>query len=167
MRPAGPAEYAAAGALTAEGYLADGLLDWQDGQAGDYEGELRAAADRAASAELLVAVDPSGLLGTVTWCPVGSPQREVATSDDQGEFRMLAVSPAARRRGVGRSLVRTCLDRAAASGMSEVLLCSLPEMTNAHALYLSFGFVRSPELDWSPAPGVNLWGFRCTLPHVG
>lgn len=164
MRPAEPAEYAAAGALTAEGYLADGLLDWQDGQDLDYEAELRAGADRAASAELLVAVDPSGLLGTVTWCPVGSPQRELATSDDQGEFRMLAVSPTARRRGVGRALVQACLDRAAAAGMREVLLCSLPEMTNAHTLYVSFGFVRSRELDWSPTPGVDLWGFRSPLP---
>lgn len=164
VRPAEPAEYVAVGALTADGYLADDLLAWQDGQTRDYEDELRNGAERAVSADLLVAVDGQGLLGTVTWCPVGSPHRELATREDQGEFRMLAVSPTARRRGVGRALVQACLARATADGLREVLLCSLPEMTKAHALYRSLGFERSPDLDWSPVPGVDLWGFRLVLP---
>ncbi|MGO1972982.1 MAG: GNAT family N-acetyltransferase [Propionibacteriaceae bacterium] len=164
VRPADPAEYAAVGALTAEGYLADDLLAWENAGEHDYEGELRAAAVRATGAELWVAADARDLLGTVTWCPPPSPLRELSTSDDQGEFRMLAVSPTARRRGVARALVTACLDRARAAQMREVLLCSLPTMTKAHALYRSFGFERSPELDWSPVPGVDLWGFRLTLP---
>ena len=47
--------------------------------------------------------------------------------------------------------------------MREVLLSSLPQMTAAHALYREFGFVRAPELDHSPKPRVDLWGFVLDL----
>jgi ribosomal protein S18 acetylase RimI-like enzyme len=76
---------------------------------------------------------------------------------------MLSVAAAGRRRGVGRALVKACLDRARAAGMREVLLSSLPMMTAAHALYRECGFVRAPELDHSPKPDVHLWAFRLSL----
>ncbi len=33
----------------------------------------------------------------------------------------------------------------------------------AHAMYGRFGFVRRPELDWEPRPGIALWGFALEL----
>jgi hypothetical protein len=33
-------------------------------------------------------------------------------------------------------------------------------------MYAALGFVRAPELDWSPAAGVVLWGFRLLLEPV-
>ena len=111
----------------------------------------------------MVAVDGDDLLGTVTWCPPGSPFRELSTRDDQGEFRTLSVAPEARGRGVGSALVDWCIDEARTTGLAEILLSSLPEMTPAHRLYESRGFVRRPELDWSPFPDVTLWGFSLTL----
>jgi hypothetical protein len=93
VRPARPDELATVGALTVDGYRADGLLT-RSGGTDRYEAELRAAARRAAAAELLVAAEPDGrLLGTVTWCPPGSGLRELATRPDQGEFRMLGSHP--------------------------------------------------------------------------
>ena len=60
-----------------------------------------------------MAVDDDGtLLGSVTSCPPGSPWRELSV-EGEGEFRMLAVAPAARGRGVGEALVRQCEERAA------------------------------------------------------
>ncbi len=166
VREARADELAAVGALTAEGYLVDDLLRRPDGGEEHYQEHLRDAAGRARDAIVLVAADDDGgLLGTVTWCPVGSALRELATIDDQAEFRMLSVSAAARRRGVGRALVQACLDRAKDGRMREVVICSMPQMHNAHALYRSFGFVRNPQLDWSPAPSVELWGFRLTMDH--
>ncbi len=53
--------------------------------------------------------------------------------------------------------------RARSAGLTEVLLCSLVEMTPAHHLYVSMGFTRRPGLDWSPEPGVRLWAFAITL----
>ncbi|SJN19146.1 hypothetical protein FM114_01830 [Luteococcus japonicus LSP_Lj1] len=36
-------------------------------------------------------------------------------------------------------------------------------MTSAHRLYRSLGFVRAPELDWSPRHDVHLIAFRLGL----
>jgi ribosomal protein S18 acetylase RimI-like enzyme len=164
IRFAEPSEYAEAGRVTAEAYRIDDLLRRADGLIDTaYEAELTDAARRAREAELLVTVEDGQVLGTVTWCPPTSPWRELATEQDQAEFRMLSVAAAGRRRGVGRALVTACLDRARAEGMREVLLSSLPQMTAAHTLYREFGFMRAPELDHSPKPHVHLWAFRLTL----
>jgi ribosomal protein S18 acetylase RimI-like enzyme len=163
VRRARPGECPAVGALTAAGYRADGLLSRRGGT-DHYEAELLDAAGRAAAAQLLVAAEPRGrLLGTVTWCPPGSGLRELATRPEQGEFRMLAVAPATRRRGIARALVQHCLAEAHRLGLAELVLSSLPEMAAAHALYTALGFRRAPELDWNPVPPVRLWAFRLVL----
>lgn len=164
VRLASPEEFAAVGEITAAGYLADDLLALADGRTDPYESKLLDAAGRAAAADLLVAADPDGtLLGTVTWCPPDSTMRELAQRPEQGEFRMLSVAVAARRRGVARALVAACIDRAIALGMTEMVISSLPIMTKAHELYFTFGFERAPELDWNPFEMVHLWGFRLHL----
>lgn len=163
VRRARPAEYERVGALTEQGYRADGHLDRPAGEDEGYGATLRDARSRAERSELVVAADGDDLLGTVTWCPAGSDLREVATSDEQGEFRMLAVSPSARRRGVGALLVDWCIERACADGLREVVMCSMAQMAPAHALYARFGFVRRPDLDWSPVAGVDLLGFGLAL----
>ena len=164
IRVAEASEYAEAGRVTAEAYRIDDLLQRADRLIDTaYEAELTDAGRRAREAELLVAVEDGNVLGTVTLCPPTSPWRELATEQDQAEFRMLSVAAAGRRRGVGRALVTACLERARAERMREVLLSSLPQMTSAHALYREFGFVRTPELDHSPKPHVHLWAFRLTL----
>ncbi len=164
IREAREDEYAAVGDLTVAGYDADGYLTYPDGTFDDnYAGWLRDATSRGRSSVLLVAADGDELLGTVTWCPPGSSAREVSTSDTQGEFRTLSVAPAARGRGIGRALVTACFDRARAAGLTEVVLCSLEDMKPAHQLYESFGFVRRPELDWSPQPDVTLWAFSAPV----
>ncbi len=118
---------------------------------------------RDRDAEVWVAVDDADApLGCVTVCPTGSPWREVAR-DGEGEFRMLAVDPAAQRRGVGRALAHAVVERFRAEEATSVVLCSLPEMTGAHRLYGRLGFERLPERDWSPYPGVELLSFRKDL----
>jgi len=159
VRLATPDEYAAIGDLTVAAYEAEGFLDGER----SYAQVLRDAADRARRAELWVATDGTAVRGTVTFCPYGSDYREVARRADQGEFRMLAVAPAARRRGVARLLVEHCLNRSRQLGQREMVLCSADSMTSAHALYASFGFVRAPDLDWRPLPDVLLCGFRLPL----
>ncbi len=162
VRRVRPAEYDDVGRLTVAAYRADGLLA---GAEDAYEERLRDIATRDSGAEVWVAVDGTDQpVGTVTWCPPGSPWREVATRHDQAEFRMLAVLPTGRRRGVGRTLVSACLRRARDEGAREVFLSSLPVMTGAHRLYRELGFVRAPELDHCPAPTVQLWVFRLRLP---
>lgn len=155
-----PEEYVAVGEMIVNSYSHDGYLTNPDGNFDDrYATFLRNSAERDAQGELWLAVEAEQILGCVTWCPVGSPYRELATNDQQGEFRSLAVDPAARGHGAGRALVEFCLDRARSDGLDEVVLSSLPEMLPAHRLYASVGFARRPEADWSPIPGVNLWAF--------
>jgi len=159
IRLAQPEEYAAVGDLTVEAYVADGFLETSE----SYADNLRDAASRAADAELWVAADDSSVLGSVTYCPPGSRYCEVATGPDQGEFRMLAVAPRARRGGVGRALVEHCIARSRTLGHRELVMSSSASMTAAHRVYAALGFVPAPELDWSPLPRLQLLGFRLTL----
>ncbi|MGA8986911.1 GNAT family N-acetyltransferase [Aeromicrobium sp.] len=163
MRPAREEEFVAVGKLTVAGYDADNYLTLPDGTFDHGYGDwLANAAPRGQDADLLVAVEGDRLLGTVTWCPYGSPFAQLATEPHQGEFRTLSVAPHARRLGVGRALVAACLDRARAEGLAEVMLCSLSVMAPAHRLYEAFGFIRRPELDFEPSPNVDLWAFSLT-----
>ena len=165
VRQARPSEYAQVGRLTADAYRADGLLHAEDHPVeSSYETKLLDAALRAQQAELWVAAgEDEEILGTVTWCPPGSPWRQLAQRADQAEFRMLSVAPAGRRRGIGRALVEACLTRARLDKMSEVVIWSHPLMAGAHLLYSRMHFERAYDLDGSPSPGVHLWGFRLTI----
>jgi GNAT superfamily N-acetyltransferase len=152
-------DLALVGDITVDAYVDGGFLTVSN----DYVSHLRNAAQRARSAELWVAELDGEVVGTVTFCPPGSPHREVA-ADDEGEFRMLAVSPKAQGRGVARQLVERCLDRCRDLGLETLAICSMPQMTAAHAVYSRFGFERAEDLDWSPVDGVVLWGFRAQVP---
>jgi len=50
--------------------------------------------------------------------------------------------------------------------LADLVLCSMQEMSPAHALYTSMGFVRDPALDWKVDSDVTLIGFRTTA-HTG
>ncbi len=127
-----------------------------------YRERLRDVARRDAEAQVWVAVDDGTLLGCVTHCPPGSTWREIGR-DDEGEFRMLAVHPDARGRGVGTALSTLCEDLARTAGATAMVLSSLAEMTGAHRIYARLGYDRAPDRDWSPAPGVHLLAFVKTF----
>jgi ribosomal protein S18 acetylase RimI-like enzyme len=156
LRLALPAEYDAVGELTVDAYSHDGFVR------GGYARTLRAAADRAAKAELWVAADASGLLGTVTYCPPGSVYGEIAV-EGEGEFRMLAVAGRARGLGIGTALTERCIERTRELGLRRLVLSSADYMTTAHRLYERLGFTRLPARDWSPIPGVDLFAFSLDL----
>lgn len=160
IRAARPEELTAVGELTAVAYLAGGLLAF--GEDDPYLAVLRDARRRAEHAELLVAVRSGGdggggaaeeVLGTVTFAVHGGEYADIARPGE-GEFRMLAVRPEARGRGVGEALVRACVERTAALGLARLVLSSQERMHAAHRLYERLGFVRTPERDWRPVPGL-------------
>lgn len=69
---------------------------------------------------------------------------------------MLSVDPAAAGRGVGSALLQAALDHARAAGADRIVLHTLDSMKAAHQLYERAGFVREPELDDQPLPGMWL-----------
>jgi ribosomal protein S18 acetylase RimI-like enzyme len=158
IREATPDEYAAIGELTVRVYLDDGLLT----ETAPYLATLRDVAGRAEEADLLVAVEAGDLVGAVTFAPPGSAYAEIAGPGEAG-FRMLAVAPAGRRRGTGAALVQACLARARQLGCVRVRMSTASDMTTAHRLYERLGFVRTPDRDWSPMPGVNLLTYALEL----
>lgn len=156
IRLARPTEYDAVGELAADAYAHDGFLK------PGYAQTVRAAADRAAKAELWVAADATGLLGTVTYCPPGSVYREIGL-DDEGEFRLLAVPGRARGLGIGTALTVRCIERTRELGLSRIVLSSASYMAAAHHIYERLGFVRLPERDWSPLADIDLYAFALDL----
>jgi ribosomal protein S18 acetylase RimI-like enzyme len=153
-----PADYPAIARLTVAAYEADGQLKGEHG----YERVLADVATRAEHGEMLVAEDAGWLIGAVTFVLPGSRYAELS-SDDEAEFRMLAVDPAAQRRGAARALVQACLDRATALGRTAIVISVRDMAEGARRLYEGFGFVRRPDRDWSPMPGVQLLALRLPL----
>lgn len=160
VRLATPTDHPAIGALTVEAYRADGQLTGDN----PYEHQLRDVAGRARDNEVLVAVDEEtgAVLGSVTFVLPASDLVELSRPGE-AEFRMLAVHPAAQRRGVGRALVRACVARAVERGCSAVVICTRDFAKPALRMYEALGFVRVPELDWTPMPGVRLLALRLEL----
>ena len=159
LRRARSEELDAVGEVTVAAYR-EFTGDGTDG----YVDHLRDAATRDREAELWVATpdESEEVLGTVTITPAGSPWREVA-HDGEGEFRMLAVTPAARGAGVGAALVDLVVTRFRDEGASAVVMSTLAQMRSAQRIYERAGFVREPQRDWSPVPGVDLIAYRLDL----
>jgi ribosomal protein S18 acetylase RimI-like enzyme len=158
-RRARPDDLEAIGDVTVAAYA-----EFRGDDSEGYVDHLRDAATRDREAELWVATpdDSEQILGTVTICPPGSPWREVAR-DGEGEFRMLAVAPPARGSGIGAVLLDLVVDRFRGDGASRVVMSTLPRMRAAHRIYERAGFVRLPERDWSPAPGIDLIAYGLEL----
>lgn len=157
VRPATPEDHGTVGRILVSAYGPSGMAPDEP-----YWTALRDTAARVGDAEVWVAELDGRVVGTVTWAGSGSRQREVAV-DGEAEFRMLAVDPAVRGRSIGRALLDAVVDRACRDGYAAVVLSSDGWMTTAHRMYERAGFVRVPERDWTPVPGVDLLVYRLAL----
>lgn len=161
IRPVRPEEYGPLGELTVAAYrsLAD-VLDHQDA----YDRQLRDVTRRAETSCVLVAVGPEGeLLGGVTYVRGPDDPYSEKLAEGQAGMRMLAVDPVCRGRGIGRALTQACLDRAREAGRERLVLHTGAWMPAAIHLYERIGFVRVPEIDFTPAPGIDLIGYAFNL----
>ncbi|USQ78748.1 GNAT family N-acetyltransferase [Ornithinimicrobium faecis] len=157
VRAARPQEFAEIGRLLVAAYGPGGMPPDEP-----YWEALRDTAARERDAEVWVAEVDGRVGGTVTWAGHGSGQREIA-QEGEAEFRMLGVDPELQGRGIGRALVEAVIGRARQDNYAALVMCSDAWMASAHRLYEGAGFVRLPDRDWSPVPGVDLIAYRLSL----
>lgn len=113
---------------------------------------------RSTQGELLVALIEDRLVGCVTLF-----REWRGAQPDAAAVRTLAVAPAEQGGGVGRALLGHCVKAARADGKHRVVLTVSEQMEVARDLTERMGFVRAPELDHEPAPGVRMRGYALDL----
>ena len=92
--------------------------------------------------------------------PEGAQSRQGDWPQGWAGILRLAVPPGSRGQGIGRALVEECLVRARRLRVKTVALHSTEWMTVARGMYERMGFVRAPDFDFVPRPGVVGMGYR-------
>lgn len=112
--------------------------------------------------QLLVAEADGELLGAVVYfadmAQYGSGGIATTLTDAAG-FRLLAVSPAAQGRGVGRALMASCIALAVEQGRQQLVIHSTRAMRTAWGMYERHGFRHAEELDFMQE-SLAVYGFR-------
>ena len=160
VRLARPGDLARVAELSVTAYTHDYAL------AADYVASIGDVAPRAREHEVWVAEDRAtgALLGTVTTPRPGAHLSPLGGADEL-DFRLLAVDPAARGRGIGAQLTRHAMAVARWRGLRRVVLNSGPDMLPAHRLYERLGFARLPARETTLLPdGRPLYAFGLDLP---
>ena len=119
-----------------------------------YREDIIATIQDAGDNECIVAEQNDEIVGSV-----------LLLKSDEGvpEVRLLAVTPSARGQGIGAALMRECIRRARQAGYSALTLHTTDAMAVAMRMYEKMGFVRAPELDFSPIEGAVIKGYRLAL----
>lgn len=148
--------------LTIEAYTND-----YDLSAG-YRQSLGDVHERARADEVWVAEDTAtgAILGTV-WTPRPGSRLSDVARDDELDFRLLAVAPDARGRGIGAALTRHVVGLGRIRGVKRIVMNSGGSMLAAHRLYARLGFVRLPEregrIEVEPGFFVDIFAFGLDL----
>lgn len=157
-------ELEAVGALSLRAY--DYAYDLTDG----YRASIVDVAPRAREHQVWVAADRATgeLLGSVATPRRGSTISPLAQPGEL-DFRLLAVDPPARGRGIGEALTRLAIELARLRGLDRVVMNSGEQMTGAHRLYGRLGFARLPEREHDIVEGarrIRLYAFTIDVPHA-
>jgi ribosomal protein S18 acetylase RimI-like enzyme len=128
-----------------------------------YREDIRDVRSRRAHATLIVAEERARILGAVTYYPDASREGHAGWPPQWSVVRLLGVHPDARGRGIGRLLTAECIRRARAGGCAAVGLHTTEFMAVARAMYERMGFVRVPDLDFSPIAGIHVMAYRLSL----
>ncbi|KQQ00799.1 MULTISPECIES: GNAT family N-acetyltransferase [unclassified Rathayibacter] len=116
----------------------------------EYAADVADVARHDREGQVWVAEDRDGrLLATVTTAAEGRRLYELGRPGEL-DWRLLAVAPQARGRGLGRLLTEFVVMLATERGLERVVMNSGSDMLAAHALYESMGFVRLPERENPP-----------------
>jgi len=129
-----------------------------------YKRQLLVTLDEEGPVERIVAERDGTIIGSVLlYPPLAKAYTGTIASVDWPEVRLLAVAPEARGQGVGSALMDECERRASRAGATMLGLHTMEMMQVAIAMYERRGFERAPELDFYPAEGVLVKGYRRSL----
>lgn len=109
------------------------------------------------SMKILIVRNGDSIVGTTLYCGPNAG----AVKSEYPEMRLLAVHPEARNLGIANLLIDECERLAASSGT--MILHTTKLMVTAKAMYERRGYQRYPEIDFEPAPGFIVWGFKKVL----
>ena len=113
--------------------------------------------------ELLIAVTKEGVIGGgVLYFGdmqyYGSGGNATKEKNASG-FRLLAVEPNTRGKGVGKLLSNACIKKAKSSSNDQIIIHSTKAMKIAWRMYEKLGFKRSKDLDFMQGE-LSVFGFR-------
>lgn len=116
--------------------------------------------------ELLIAVTAENtIMGAVVYFSdmqfYGSGGTATKELDASG-FRLLAVDPAARAKGIGKLLVNECIRKAKDNKHNQMIIHSTMAMQIAWKMYENMGFRRAEYLDFMQGE-LPVFGFRLAL----
>jgi GNAT superfamily N-acetyltransferase len=118
---------------------------------------------RLDESQLIVAELDGHLAGTVTLYLDASRSSQEGLPRGWAGIRLLAVHPVYRSRGIGRVLMEECIRRCRDQGIASIGLHTTEMMDVARRMYEKMGFVRIPEFDVYPGPGVFVMAYRLDL----
>jgi ribosomal protein S18 acetylase RimI-like enzyme len=118
---------------------------------------------RLGTSDLIVAELNHRLAGAVTLYLDGSRSFPEAWPKGWAVVRLLAVHPEYRGRGIGHALMEECILRCRQAKIAAIGLHTTEVMDIARKMYERMGFVRFPESDFHPAPGVTVMAYSLNL----
>ena len=77
-------------------------------------------------------------------------------------FRLLAVDPKERGKGIGKLLSKECINRAKKLNHKQLFIHSTESMEIARGMYERIGFLRYPEIDFNQG-GLPVFGFKLKI----
>ncbi|TDE27283.1 GNAT family N-acetyltransferase [Flavobacterium ranwuense] len=77
-------------------------------------------------------------------------------------FRLLAVNPSTRGKGIGKLLIQECIAKAKAKKHCQIVIHTTMAMQIAWKMYENLGFKRSEDLDFMQG-SLSVFGFRLLL----
>jgi len=167
VRNASPSEFYTIGKIMVEVYSQlEGFPSPED-QPAYYKmlaniGELT----KKAHTELIVAVDENGkIAGAVVYFSdmnqYGSGGTATSIKNSSG-FRLLAVDPSERGKGIGKLLCEACITRARNKNQKQIIIHSTESMKIAWKMYVKLGFKRFKEIDFMQEK-LPVFGFKLNL----
>jgi ribosomal protein S18 acetylase RimI-like enzyme len=118
---------------------------------------------RLGKSDLIIAELNHRLAGSVTLYLDGSQSFPEAWPRGWAVVRLLAVRPEYRGRGIGRTLMDECIRRCRQAKVAAIGLHTTEAMDIARQMYERMGFVRFPESDFHPAPGITVMAYSLRL----